>query len=70
MLQVVRREALAPSSLLVGVADRRLASNLRALEDKVLLFVALEAKSIFLMSLTVLIGQSATDSIEVNTASV
>jgi hypothetical protein len=55
-LQLVRRVAMSPSFLIGRRVDRLFALNLRALEDTVPLFVALEAKSLLLVLFTLLRG--------------
>jgi hypothetical protein len=54
LLQLVRRVALPPSFLLVWRVEWLLALQLWALEDTVPLIVALEAKFLLLVSLTLL----------------
>jgi hypothetical protein len=61
---------MPPPFLLVGRVDRPFALQLQAFKDTVSLLVALEAKSLLLVSLTLLRSQSSTDGVGSNSASV
>jgi hypothetical protein len=61
---------MIPPLLLVGRVDRLLALQLRALKDMVPLLMALEAKSLLLVSFTLLRGQSSGDGVDINSANV
>jgi hypothetical protein len=59
---------MPPSLLLVGRVERLLTFQLLALEDTVPILVALEGKSLLLVSFTLMRGQSSTDGVEISSA--
>jgi hypothetical protein len=64
LLLLVRRATIPTYFLLVRRVDRLFALQLRALEDTMPLLVALKAKSLPLVSLTLMRGQRASDGVE------
>jgi hypothetical protein len=61
---------MPPSFQIFGRVDRLFALELRELEDTVTFLVALGAKSLLLVSSTLMMSQNSSDSVEINMASV
>jgi hypothetical protein len=57
LLHLIRRATTPTSFLLVGLVDRLLVLRLRALENTTTLLVAIEAKFMLFVSLTLLSGK-------------
>jgi hypothetical protein len=55
--------------MLVRRVDRLFAVSLRAMEDMVTFLVALEAKSLFVVSFAFVRGKTSRDGVEINSAS-